>query len=239
MRYRSKGAVSPHRLNRNNEALQGTALSPGERRQSAGRWTCRSFLLPPAARIARLLSWRAQDCPCCGGHPVARIEIVSIRRESLSELDASPRCEGDLWRDVHEIIALFSESEARQPVPNRVLTLNLSRARRVAQTPRRFPTVNFCLFAKVVLTPYGGAPKDWFEFTETLPPKQDLRVFENAPLQSPNPLKQNSSSRASALHTTLSATPISLLGGACGARRPVTPSQNHQIPSGSSHYPAA
>jgi len=72
--------------------------------------------------IARLLGWRAQDCPCCGGRPVARIEIVSIRRESLSELHASPRYvraelkrKGDLWRDAHEFIALFSKVKHGNP----------------------------------------------------------------------------------------------------------------------------
>jgi hypothetical protein len=44
---------------------------------------------------------------------VARIQIVSVPRESLNELYASPRYarvelkrEGDLWRDVNESIAL-------------------------------------------------------------------------------------------------------------------------------------
>jgi hypothetical protein len=47
---------------------------------------------------------------------------VSIRRESLSELRASPRYvraelkrEGDLWRDVQELIALFSKEKHGNP----------------------------------------------------------------------------------------------------------------------------
>jgi hypothetical protein len=56
--------------------------------------------------------------PCWGSWSVARIQIVSVRRESLNELYASPRYaraelkrEGDLWRDVDEFIALFSRAK--------------------------------------------------------------------------------------------------------------------------------
>ena len=67
-----------------------------------------------------MLGWRTQDCPCRGGRPVARIEIVSIRRESLSELHASLRyvraeLKSDLWRDAHEFIALFSKAKHGNP----------------------------------------------------------------------------------------------------------------------------
>jgi ASCH domain len=51
--------------------------------------------------------------PCWGGRPVARIQIVSVRRESLNELYASPQYaraelnrEGDLWRDLDGFRAL-------------------------------------------------------------------------------------------------------------------------------------
>lgn len=59
---------------------------------------------------------------CWGGRPVARIQIVSVRRESLNELYASPRYaraelkrESDLWRDVNEFIALFSKAKHGDP----------------------------------------------------------------------------------------------------------------------------
>jgi hypothetical protein len=60
--------------------------------------------------------------PCWGGRPVARIQIVSIRRESLNELYSTPsyaraelKREGDLWRDVEEFIALFSKAKYGDP----------------------------------------------------------------------------------------------------------------------------
>jgi hypothetical protein len=60
--------------------------------------------------------------PMYGGRPVARIQIVSIKRESLNELYADPshartelRREGDLWRDVDEFVALFSKAKHGDP----------------------------------------------------------------------------------------------------------------------------
>jgi hypothetical protein len=51
-----------------------------------------------------------------GGVPVARLKLVSIRREALSALvkdrsygNAELRREGGLWRDVDEFVALFSK----------------------------------------------------------------------------------------------------------------------------------
>jgi ASCH domain len=60
--------------------------------------------------------------PMYGGEPVARIKIVSIRRESLNELLADERYaaaelarEGGLWRDLEAFLALFSKCRYGDP----------------------------------------------------------------------------------------------------------------------------
>ena len=60
--------------------------------------------------------------PMYGGVPVARLKLVSIRREALSELvkdrsygNAELRREGGLWRDVDEFVALFSKCRWGDP----------------------------------------------------------------------------------------------------------------------------
>lgn len=60
--------------------------------------------------------------PMYGGAAVARIKIVSIRRESLNELLADESYaraelarEGGLWRDLEEFLALFSKAKHGDP----------------------------------------------------------------------------------------------------------------------------
>jgi uncharacterized protein YqfB (UPF0267 family) len=60
--------------------------------------------------------------PMYGGQAVARIKIVSIRRESLNELLADEsyaraelRREGGLWGGVEEFLALFSKCHHGDP----------------------------------------------------------------------------------------------------------------------------
>jgi uncharacterized protein YqfB (UPF0267 family) len=67
--------------------------------------------------------------PCWGGRPMARIQIVSVRRESLNELYADPsyaraqlKGEGRSLARRGRIYRAFLESEAWRPVPCRVST---------------------------------------------------------------------------------------------------------------------
>src|SRR5262249_47229979 len=94
------------------------ALLDGRKTVTRRDWPDSHAIKFPVGHVA--IAYNKQ--PMFGGVPVARIRIVSVRREPLAKLLEDSRYgsaelarEGDLWADVHEFVALFGKLKWGDP----------------------------------------------------------------------------------------------------------------------------